>query len=239
MISVCIATYNGEQYIEQQLRSILDQIAPEDEVIISDDASTDATLACIDSLQDPRIRVLKHPHMGTTQSFYAALIQAKGEYIFLSDQDDVWLPKKVERLMQTLLTYDLVVSDAYVTDVSLHPTGPTLFQLLGSREGLLRNWAACAFYGSTMAFKRHIVEKAQPFPMAKHIAHDWWIGMVAEMEGKVCFLPEPLILYRRHEATVTQLNNGSLLTRSARPFPVKIAARLQMAYYIIRHQLHH
>lgn len=236
MISVCVATYNGEQYIEQQLRSILDQIAPEDEVIVSEDSSTDATLARVESLQDPRIRVLTHPRVGSTQCFYLALEQAKGEYIFLSDQDDVWLEQKVERSIQVLQTYDLVVTDACVTDSSLQPIAPSLFGLLGSKEGLFKNWIACAFYGATMAFRRSVLEAAQPFPSASYVAHDWWMGMVAEMTGKVCFLPEQHILYRRHDDTITQLNGGTLLTRSPRPLHVKIAARLQMACCIIRYQ---
>lgn len=236
MNSICVATYNGEQYIEQQLRSILEQIAPEDEVIVSDDGSTDGTLARIQALKDKRIRVVSHPHVGATQSFYIALDQAKGDYIFLSDQDDVWLEQKVARSIEVLQTYDMVVTDACVTDASLKPVAPSLFGLLGSREGLWKNWIACTFYGATMAFRRAVLEAAKPFPKARYIAHDWWLGMVAEMTGKVCFLPEQHILYRRHEDTVTQLNGGSLLTRSARPMHVKIAARLQMAYGIIRYQ---
>jgi len=239
MISVCIATYNGEKYITEQLQSILMQLAPQDEVIVSDDGSTDGTLDCIATIADARVHIIRHAHIGGTQSFYRALDKAQGEIIFLADQDDVWLPGKVRRCMEKLKDYDLVVSDAQVTDASLKPMGATLFQLVGSREGLWKNWIVCTFYGSTMAFKRTILDAAKPFPQAKYIAHDWWIGIVAQMTGRVCFMPEPLILYRRHETTVTQLHKGGLLTRSPRPLYVKIAARLQMAYHIIRYLITH
>lgn len=239
MISVCMATYNGASFIEEQLKSILSQLAPCDEVIVSDDGSSDATLARIHALGDSRIRVLAHAHIGSTCSFYTALRYAKGDFIFLADQDDVWLDGKVTRCLQALHTCDLVVSDARVTDSSLHIIAPSLFQIVGSKEGLFSNWLACSFYGSTMAFRRSVLEASIPFPNAGYIAHDWWIGIVAEMTGNVHFLQEPLILYRRHEATVTKLKKGSLLYRSQRPLWIKIYARLQMVYYIIRYRLTH
>ncbi len=98
MVSVCIATYNGEHYLREQLDSILAQIGKEDEVVISDDSSTDGTLALIESYHDPRIRVLHHdPNLVTTtfpldrptHNFENALRHAKGDILFLADQDDV------------------------------------------------------------------------------------------------------------------------------------------------------
>ena len=239
MISVCVATYNGADYIEAQLRSILAQLSSKDEVIVSDDGSTDATLDIIRGLNDKRVKILEQGHVGTTRNFYAALDQAHGEYIFLADQDDVWLEGKVKCCVEQLLTYDLVVTDAIVTDEKLNEVAPSLFRLMGSREGLWKNWFACTFYGSAMAFRRSVLEASRPYPSAKYIAHDWWIGMVAEMTGKVYFLTEAFIQYRRHSGTVTQVNNKSFLGRSSRPMHVKIASRIQMLYYIIRYRLTH
>lgn len=84
MNSVCVATYNGEKYIEEQLRSILIQLRPDDEVIVSDDGSTDRTCAIVESLADPRIRLLHHNGHDFKQNFVHALQHAQGEYIFLS-----------------------------------------------------------------------------------------------------------------------------------------------------------
>lgn len=239
MISVCVATYNGAEYIEAQLRSILVQLSKDDEVIVSDDGSTDGTLEIIRGLNDKRIQILQQPHIGVTRNFYVALDHAKGEYIFLADQDDVWLEKKVSRCVELLQANDLVVTDAKVTDAELNVVEESLFTVLNSREGLWKNWFACTFYGSTMAFRRAILEAARPYPSSAAIAHDWWLGMVAEMTGKVSFVQEALVLYRRHAGTMTQVNRKSFLTRSSRPLHVKTRARVHMLYYIIGYRLAH
>lgn len=95
MISVCMATYNGEEYIKEQLESILCQLGEMDEIIISDDGSTDNTLNIIESYNDSRIKIhINTGKHGFVYNFENALQKAKGEYIFLSDQDDIWLPEK-------------------------------------------------------------------------------------------------------------------------------------------------
>ncbi|HOF62870.1 MAG TPA: glycosyltransferase [Dermatophilaceae bacterium] len=99
-ISVCLATYNGQRYLDEQLRSILDQLGPDDEVIISDDASTDDTLSVARAARDRRVRILDlTDRVGYSKNFERAVSAATGEIIFLSDQDDVWLPGKVERMV--------------------------------------------------------------------------------------------------------------------------------------------
>lgn len=121
MISVCIATYNGEKYIGEQIASILKQLNANDEVIISDDGSTDATLSIIKTFQDPRIRVIPGPQKHSpTQNFENVLHHAQGDYIFLSDQDDVWKTNKVATCMKWLQKYDCVISNAEVTDEHLN-----------------------------------------------------------------------------------------------------------------------
>ena len=112
MISVCIATYNGERFIERQIISILNQLGSEDEIVIADDGSTDNTLAILKRLNDSRLRVVEGAHRHSPiWNFERALEQAKGEYIFLADQDDVWMPEKVAVTMNYLQKYDCVVSD--------------------------------------------------------------------------------------------------------------------------------
>ncbi|MCQ2346766.1 MAG: glycosyltransferase family 2 protein [Paludibacteraceae bacterium] len=232
MISVCIATYNGEAYIREQLESILSQLSSTDEVVVADDGSTDRTLEIIQSFADTRIRLLRMPsHLSVSKTFYTALTSAHGDILFLSDQDDVWLSGKVERCIEALKTSDLVVIDARVTDAQLHEIAPSLFRIAGSKAGLWKNVWKCTFYGSGMAFKRQIWEMAQPTPAHDLIAHDWWIGEVAEMVGKVQFIPEPWYIYRRHD------NNVTPLEKSKRPLSIKIKARLEMLLAIISFQL--
>lgn len=240
MISVCLTTHNGQAYILDQLQSILPQLAGGDEVIVSDDASTDDTLALIERLGDARIRIIRQPvRAGATQNFFRALAEAQGDIIFLSDQDDVWLPDKVSECVALLGRYELVVSDARVTDAGLRETAPSLFGLVRSRAGLVYNIIRCTFYGSGMAFRRSLWEAAQPLPRGQYVAHDWWLGLIASLRSEVCFYPKPLYLYRRHSDTVTRVEQGSLLTRSSRPLSVKLLARVQVIYNLIRYLIRH
>lgn len=112
MISVCMATYNGEKYIKEQLKSILKQLGPCDEVVISDDGSKDNTKDVIDSIEDKRIHyyVNSGTH-GFTHNFENALRHASGNFIFLSDQDDIWMDNKVSIVMEALKTADFVTHD--------------------------------------------------------------------------------------------------------------------------------
>ena len=98
MISVCMATYNGERYIKEQVSSIMQQLGENDELIVSDDGSSDSTLQVLDSFHDSRIKVFSGPRTGLTYNFENAIKNANGDYLFLSDQDDVWECNKVERL---------------------------------------------------------------------------------------------------------------------------------------------
>jgi len=116
-VSVCIATYNGEKYIKEQLTSILIQLEDTDEIIISDDSSTDQTVEIIKSLDDKRISIFEHQIFKShVYNFENALKHAKGDYIFLADQDDIWLPGKINKTLSLLQNNDLVLSDAIVVD---------------------------------------------------------------------------------------------------------------------------
>lgn len=124
MISVCIATHNGEKYIKEQLDSILCQLSTEDEVVISDDGSTDSTLEILSDYNDSRIKVYqykqpyksRHPHSYVCKNFENALKHAEGDYIFLSDQDDYWMEGKVDKCVELLKTNLLVVHNADLVD---------------------------------------------------------------------------------------------------------------------------
>lgn len=230
-----MATYNGAAFVEEQLRSILAQLGEHDEIVVSDDGSADATLAVIQAVNDPRIRLLPpHEPLGSTRNFYRALDAAQGDIIFLSDQDDVWLPGRVERCLEELGTADLVVTDCQVVDESLQALYPSLFKLYGLREGLWHNLLRCGFYGSLMAMHRSVVERAKPWPKNDElIKHDWWLGMVAEKTGTVRFVADrQFVLYRRHEGAETRVDTR-IMHRSKRSLKTKIVARLCMAKEIL------
>lgn len=231
MISVCVATYNGERFVEEQLRSILSQLGPDDEVVLSDDESTDRTLEVVASLSDPRIRVLHSTAHYFKWNFHNALLAARGDIIFLSDQDDVWLPGKVERCVQALREVDMVVHDSRVVDNQMNVIHPSFFRFYGSGPGLLKNALNNTYFGSCMAFRRSILEAALPFPKTNEIGHDIWLGLVAEMTGRVLFLDEPLLLYRRHDLARTNLTQ-SLVNRSKRSIITKVWSRFVVLYHV-------
>lgn len=213
MISVCIATYNGERYIRQQIESIVCQLNVDDEIIVSDDGSTDGTLDIVKGIGDKRIKIIEGPgRKSPILNFECALKASKGDFIFLSDQDDVWKPDKVEICMKWLKTYHCVVSDAEVTDNRLKPLYPSLYAIMQVRQGRIYNtvWKN-GYTGCCMAFRRNVLEASLPFP--KNIPmHDIWIGNVAAYKYNVIFIPNRLIHFRRHENTISCNGKGSKFT---------------------------
>ena len=203
MVSVCMTTYNGEKYLKRQMDTILDQLNREDELVISDDSSSDKTIGIIKSYDDDRIRLFENNHFKSpVYNLEFALKQARGDVVFLADQDDIWLPGRVQKVIGKLEDNDLVVCNALIVDQDEKVINESYFQWKGSRPGFWKNWKKNSFLGCSLAFNRRILEAVLPFP-GKLIMHDVWIGLIAESMGKVYFLDEKLMLYRRHEGNVT------------------------------------
>lgn len=199
MISVCLASYNGDLFIKEQIDSILPQLSVTDEIVIADDSSTDNTIEIIKSYNDKRIRLYRNKKSKSPASnFENALRLAKGDYIFLCDQDDIWLPDKVESVMPHFNKYDLIVTDCTVVDGNLNVVEESFFESLKSGPGFWKNFVKNTYLGCCMAFKREILDYALPFP-SEIAMHDIWIGLLVELKGKPFFLNKQLILYRRHD----------------------------------------
>lgn len=205
MISVCIATYNGEAFIREQISSILAQLHQGDEIIVSDDGSTDRTIEFIRSIDSPLIRIVHNQgEHGYTPNFENALREAKGDYIFLSDQDDIWKPDKVKVCMDYLRDYTMVVSDADIIDHKGKHLHDSYFQLRHTRHGFLPNLIRFSYLGCLLAFRRELCDKALPFPPDHKMGtHDNWLTMVALTFFSVKVANEKLISYRRHENNVS------------------------------------
>ena len=203
MISVCIPTYNGAKYIKAQLDSILYQLGKNDEVIISDDSSTDNTLQVIENLKDSRIFILRHNKFHSPIfNLENALKHAKGDIILLADQDDIWLPEKVTTMMNSLDMYDLVVSDCEIIDEKGKLINESFFQLRNSGKGFWKNVYMNTYLGCCIGFKSELLKYVLPFP--KQIPmHDIWLGLLSEIYGKTSFISEKLIQYRRHGENVS------------------------------------
>lgn len=204
-ISVCIPTYNGEQYIREQIDSILCQLGDQDEIVISDDSSSDRTLEIIRNLDDARIRVFAGQKFGSVvKNIEVAITQAEGDIILLSDQDDVWAPNKVEKMVEALADADVVVSDCIVVDKELSLLHSSYFAHRNSGVGLAKNLLINTYLGCCIGFRASVRKKLLPFPK-KIPMHDMWIGMVGELFYRTRFIEEKLMYYRRHEQNVTSL----------------------------------
>lgn len=198
MISVCLTTHNGEKFILEQLQSILSQLCEIDEVVISDDGSTDRTLEIIRNLGDKRIILYSNENKkGIISNVENALNKSKGDLIFLADQDDVWLAEKVSICSKALLNCDLVVSDCFVTDMNLRIIHNSFYELNISQQNKWKALMRNPYLGCCMAFKRSVLMKSLPFP-SNIPMHDIWIGNVAAFKFNVVFIPQKLIYYRRH-----------------------------------------
>ncbi len=208
-VSVCLAAYNGERYITAQLKSILRQLAPDDEIIVVDDASTDGTVASVRLLCDSRIRLIEHNHnLGVARSFEDAICAASGTILFLSDQDDLWAERKVATIQDVFQTHpevDIVVSDAALIDEDGRSLEPSYYAQRGKfRPGVLANVLRCSYLGCTMAFRSRVRETVLPFPAGADVLHDVWIGASNALAGgKTLYIDAPLVLYRRHDANAT------------------------------------
>lgn len=210
MISVCMATYNGGKYLKEQIDTILSQLGENDELIISDDGSKDDTCSIISSYKESRIKFLynngKHGFVG---NFNNALCHAKGDYIFLSDQDDYWMPGKVETVMGYLTSgTDLVIHNAELVDGEGRPLGNDYYSCMHNKTGFWANLWKTRTLGCCMCFTRKVLEKCMPMP--KHIvAHDYWIGMMALKHFNVKFIDDKLLCYRRHGGNVSPSSEKS------------------------------
>lgn len=208
-VSVCMAAYNGQRFIVDQLRSILAQLSEQDEVIVVDDASQDGTRDCITALNDSRIHLHRHrTNLGVLRTFEDAIRAASGDILFLSDQDDLWQPSKVAK---TLVALDanpgvtLIATDTALIDEDGRMISESFFAGRGRfRSGLWANLARNRFGGCTMAFRAEIISDILPLPRRRHVLHDIWIGVRNSLSGHRSFyIDEPLVLNRRHSTNTT------------------------------------
>jgi len=227
-ISVCMATYNGEKYIKEQIDSILIQLSDDDELIISDDNSTDNTIKILEKIIDPRVKLFFNKEKGYTSNFENSLRQVTGEIIFLSDQDDIWLPDKVKMCLEVLETYDFVISDCKIINDTNEIISDSYFQLRNVKKSCLGNLIKFGFLGCCMAFRVDVLKKALPFPLDRKLCtHDNWLFLVGAFLFKHKVLNDKLIYYRRHDGNVS-----TLISKSSIWFKIKY--RVYLCFFLIK-----
>ena len=239
MISVCIPTYNGERFITAQLSSILSQLDITDEIIISDDKSTDDTLKIIRKFNDVRIKIYinekkkskhKFAFMYTTDNLENALKHATGDFIYLADQDDVWREDKISKTQILFKDYDLILSDCILIDENSNKIYDSYFEINKSKKGLFKNIVSNSYLGCCMAFKRDALFQILPFPKFS-VPHDIWIGLLGEIYSKVYFESEKLVKYRRHGENLSPsggISPNTLIYKLSYRFRLIIAIILRM-----------
>ncbi|MBU4446269.1 glycosyltransferase [bacterium] len=232
-ISVCMAAYNGAKYIRLQLLSILNQLGPNDQLVVVDDGSTDNTVQIIKSFKDSRIQLhINTVNIGVVRTFDRALHLVQGDLIFLSDQDDLWYDNKISIIRKIFSSQDvdLIVHDAMIVEGN-HIISSSLFKFRNSSAGVIKNIISNTYTGCCMAFKRDILGKVLPIPARKGIFHDAWIGIVAEYYGyKIVFIDVPLIEFNRHDRNTSTLKRRKII----RILAERIVLLLAIITHIIR-----
>jgi len=213
-VVVLMSTWQGERLVQEQLRSILDQLPVGGRVIVRDDGSTDRTVARIQELKDSRIAVIRGPNVGFVRSFFKLLDIAPddADVIMLSDQDDVWLPNKIERAATHLApmrdTPALYCSRLRLVDERLLPLGlsPKWERPPSFRNALTENIVT----GCTCAINRAALPLARQYGDPGRIYfHDWWLYLVIAAFGQVIVDREPTILYRQHGTNAIGMGSGA------------------------------
>lgn len=210
-VSVAMATYNGEKYIKEQITTILDNLQDNDELIISDDGSNDNTINIIKSFNDQRIKLIDGPRKGLKQNFNNAIKNTTGDYIFLSDQDDIWMPDKVNKILEEFRKnhYILIQHDAIVVDENDNVIFDSFAEHRKVGTGIVKNLIKNSYHGCCITFRKELKNKILPIPDTVYL-HDQWIGMIAEIEGKTYFLNEKLMKYRRHSENNSSFKHLSI-----------------------------
>ena len=242
-VAVVVATYNGATYLLAQLESIALQTHKPAQIIIVDDASSDDTLRIANNFatEHPNVLVVQNEtRLGYIKNFEKGMLLATASYVALSDQDDIWVPHKLETLLANIGGQMLAYSDSELIDSE--------GQLLNQKMSTIKNqlayhtpimyaigaWAP----GHAMLFKKELIEKAAPFPTL--VTHDFWLGFVATCYGTVVYVNEPLVHYRQHAQNAigadTTKNKTASLTLVQKKQQAR--ARMQLLYNKVKETGH-
>ena len=223
-----MATFNGEPHLAAQIASILAQLDPTDELVIVDDASTDGTVGVIRAINDSRIRLVELArNQGHVETFQRALMEARGEYLMLSDQDDVWTPGRADLMISALSNAHFVAGN---------------LDQFGARQGGLANplrpamsrlrWRNIiglalgrrAYFGCAMGLRRELLTELLPFPPGLE-AHDHWLAVVANLWGRFPHLEQAVVQRRIHASNLTP--------PSRRAWPAILRSRLRFSRLVL------
>jgi glycosyltransferase involved in cell wall biosynthesis len=217
-VSVVMAVYNGRQFLQEQMSSVVSQLQQDDEFIVVDDASTDDSLEIVGQFAAPNLVLVRNStNIGLRQTLQRGLLLARHEIIFLCDQDDVWLPGKRDACVAAFARDPrtlIVMTDAEVIDSHGNLISRSFIAERGGFNGtalgtLWRN----RYHGCTMAIRATLLSLALPIPAGAPM-HDMWFGVMGTLTGIVEYLPQPYLRYRRHGRNISPLRHQSILQMS-------------------------
>lgn len=209
-VDILLATYNGEKYLKEQIESVLEQTYDNIQIIISDDCSTDGTREILKEYEkNDKIKVFyQEKNLGYVKNFEFLLKHVENELYMLCDQDDVWKKEKIERTVEKLEkeNLDLVFGDLEVVDENLNTIHKSYNKYMHMQNKIKKyckdsrlQYLYNCMTGCTILSKKKFLSKILPLPTnSKYMIHDYWIGLIVSLNGKVGYLNEPYILYRQH-----------------------------------------
>lgn len=209
LVSVALCTYNGEEFLREQLDSIVNQSYDSLEIIVRDDMSSDSTLEIVKEYKEKSNREIiiyeSDINLGYYRNFEKAISPCTGDFIALADQDDVWHLDKIEKLVTAIGDNDLIYCNSEVIDENGQQQNVILSDLFNFVEGnepkklMFHNCVSA----HAMLFRKHILQFALPFP--EFMFHDWWIAYVAMATGRVTYIKDVLVKYRVHNENTTDI----------------------------------
>ncbi len=236
-ITVVMATYNGELFLRKQLDSILSQTLRAKEIIIVDDCSTDSSITLLQEYasSDPSIKIISNEtNIGYIRNFEKGMMLATGSFIALSDQDDIWVPEKLEKLYTNIGDHLIIYSNSELIDangLSMHKKMSDIKNQISYDNCLMYTIGAWA-PGHTFLFKKELVNLCIPFPSL--VTHDFWLGFVGTCYSPIKYLPEILVLYRQHTFNAIGANTHAKKASQAKPTKMQLQEisrqRMQLLY---------
>lgn len=211
LVSIILTTYNGQEFLSEQLDSLFAQDYPAIEIVAIDDRSQDETVSILHSYagRHPNMKVfVNETNLGFIKNFEKGCSLASGSLLSLCDQDDYWLPDKVSKMVAAMGDRPMIFCDSKLCDQNLQEQGRNISDIVNfsSFDSCLQLAVFCRMYGHALLITRALFEKARPFLTI--IPHDWWLCYNATLMGGIRFLPEPLVLYRQHASNVYGVVGG-------------------------------
>lgn len=207
LVSIILCTYNGEKYIKEQINSLLNQTYSSVEILVIDDCSTDGTVEILEKYaQENKIILHKNTsNKGVNKNFYYGFALAKGDFIAPCDQDDVWLAHKITAMTEAIKDNDLI----YCNSALMTENGALTGEIMSDRVFFMKKSDCTTFaYSNCIAghaslFKKTLLNDCYPFYEKGELYYDYWVAFTAACVGKIDYIQEPLVYFRRHNNALT------------------------------------